>query len=146
MDALLIETEHFLTAFYAIIDIDTFTCRYCSAGHPPQMLVRASGGVELLATTGFFVGMFEGAEYEEAQIQLEPGDRLALYTDGLIETLDAHGRQFGRENLARLLTEYGQLSVQDVTNSILSDLIVYMAEPSFQDDVTVLIAEVMESL
>ena len=84
MDALLIETEHFLTAFYAIIDIDTFTCRYCSAGHPPQMLVRASGGVELLATTGFFVGMFEGAEYEEAQIQLEPGDRLALYTDGLI--------------------------------------------------------------
>jgi len=84
----------FATVLYAIVDTTTHTCRYASAGHPPPLLVRADGSTEFLeGGRSIPIGVHGEAEYSQDIIQLEPGDALVVYTDGLVErrgsTLDA---------------------------------------------------------
>ena len=84
----------FATVLYAIIDTTTHTCRYASAGHPPPLLVRPDGSTEFLeGGRSIPIGVHGEAEYSEDLIQLEPGDAIVVYTDGLVErrgsTLDA---------------------------------------------------------
>ncbi|MCK4543352.1 MAG: serine/threonine-protein phosphatase [Spirochaetales bacterium] len=141
-----IRTEHYLTAFYAVVNLEDFTCTYCNAGHPKQLLFRKNGEIEELTTIGFFIGMFEGTEYEEKTIQFNPGDKLLLFTDGILETENEEAVPFGRENLIRVVQEYPDQDLEGLANAIMSNLIMYNAEPIFQDDITFLITEILESL
>lgn len=88
-----IHTGHYVTAFFAQLDISTFTLTYSCAGHPPPLLIRANGTVESLSTRGFFLGVFAETKAEVASVQLEPGDRLIMYTDGCYELSDMHQKQ-----------------------------------------------------
>ncbi len=141
-----LHTEHYLTAFYAIFDTAEMKCTYCNAGHPSQILFRENGDVEELTTMGFFIGMFEGTEYEEKVIDLIPGDRILYFTDGIIEIENAMGKPFGRENLKRIFLENMDKEISDISNLILQESMMYMASDSFQDDITMLIIEIMESI
>ena len=77
----------FVTAFVAVLDVTSGTLRYASAGHPPALLRRADGRVERLASEAPPLGLFsDGERFGERCVELEPGDILVLYTDGLIES------------------------------------------------------------
>jgi sigma-B regulation protein RsbU (phosphoserine phosphatase) len=76
----------------------------CNAGHCPP-LVLGRHGVESVETTGLPLGLFSNAEYDCRKLRLEPGDTLALYTDGISEAEDAQERQFGAERLANVLAK-----------------------------------------
>ncbi len=141
-----LHTEHYLTAFYAIFDTAEMKCTYCNAGHPSQLLFRENGDVEELTTMGFFIGMFEGTEYEDKVIDLMPGDRIVYFTDGIIEVEDAAGEQFGRKNLKKIFSENKDKDITDISNLVIQELMMYMASDSFQDDITLLITEIMESI
>jgi serine phosphatase RsbU (regulator of sigma subunit) len=138
--------DNFMSAFYAVLDGATGQLTYCSAGHPPQLLFRASGEVVELSSVGFLLGSVEETRYADGELTMEPGDRLLLYTDGLVEATDASGSQFGRERVAGVVRSHFAEPIEDISNRLLSEAVMFLEEPTFQDDVTFIFAELPEEL
>jgi sigma-B regulation protein RsbU (phosphoserine phosphatase) len=139
-------TGHYVTAFTAIIDIESLEMRYCSAGHPNQLLIKADGRSEELATMGFLLGMMENMDYEEKSLVLDPGDTLVLFTDGVFESPDASGNLFGREGILRSVSSRLGSGVGELSDGLFSDLLEWSQGTEASDDVTILMAQVIESL
>ena len=97
-------TRKFLTCFFGLIEPDSGTLRYVSAGHNPALLRRASGAVEQVKATGVPMGMFPNASWREESVVLERGDLLCVYSDGITEALDTADEEFGLERLGHLLS------------------------------------------
>jgi len=93
----------YLTLFIAVLDGHSGRLRYVNAGHNTQVAVRASGGIERLASAGRPVGLLPGGGYEERSLTLCGGDGLFLFTDGLVEAEDETGEPFGMERLESIL-------------------------------------------
>ncbi len=139
-------TGHYVTAFAAFIDIESLEMRYCSAGHPNQLVVRADGTSIELATMGFLLGMMENMDYKEKSLVLDPGDTLVLFTDGVIESSDSEGTLFGREGILRSAADRQGSGAQELSDGLLSDLLAWTEGTEASDDVTILMAQVIESL
>lgn len=121
-----VEAASFATIVYAELDLDTGVLTYACAGHPPPLLIPASGVPQLLwggrsTPLGAFV---DALDREEEQIQLAPGDRLLLYTDGLVERrerdLDA-GLDLLRNTAQELEAAEPSLAVRELTGRMLQD-------------------------
>jgi phosphoserine phosphatase RsbU/P len=103
--------SEFATAFYGVIEPTTLRLTFCSAGHDPPMLLRASGrppsvkDIEELSTGGMAVGIDPAQKYSRETIDLRPGDTLLAYTDGMTDAMDASGKRFGRPALRQLLVK-----------------------------------------
>jgi serine phosphatase RsbU (regulator of sigma subunit) len=100
-----IRTNQYVTLFYGILDPLTGTLVYSNAGHCPPYLVRASNdeNVKELGRTGVPLGMFKAVTWEQATVQLTPGDVLVLYTDGVTEARNEQGLFFDEERLLQAL-------------------------------------------
>ncbi len=90
----------FITFFYGELDRKTGGLRYVNAGHNPPVILGADGAARELGGTGLALGMLAGVRYEVGAAALEPGEVLALYTDGITESRDAGDVEFGVEGLA----------------------------------------------
>ena len=97
-------TRKFLTCFFGLIEPDSGTLRYVSAGHNPALLRRGSGAVEQVKATGVPIGMFPNATWREETVLMEKGDLLCVYSDGITEALDTADEEFGLERLERLMS------------------------------------------
>jgi sigma-B regulation protein RsbU (phosphoserine phosphatase) len=97
--------RHF-TIFYMVLDTATGRLDYSAAAHPPPLLLRAGGGRELLERGGTIIGLGGVIPFEEGSLALEPGDRLVLFTDGIVEHQRADGAFFGTERLYAVLDEH----------------------------------------
>ncbi|HTX72384.1 MAG TPA: PP2C family protein-serine/threonine phosphatase [Rectinemataceae bacterium] len=139
-------TGHYVTAFTAFIDLETLEMRYCSAGHPNQILVRSDGSIVELATMGFLLGMISGMDYEEKSLVLGGGDTLVLFTDGVFESPDRSGEMFGREGIARSVGKRLGSGPVELSNGLFSDLLEWTEGTEATDDITILLAQVLESL
>ena len=95
----------FVTLFMAILERDGRMLRYVNAGHNPQFLIRSSGPIEPLSSTGLPIALYAGHGYAEARVRVEHGDLLFFYTDGLVEAENAAGDMFGAERLQLLLAD-----------------------------------------
>jgi sigma-B regulation protein RsbU (phosphoserine phosphatase) len=93
----------FLTLFMGILEKNGRTLRYVNAGHNPQFVVRGRGEIVALSSTGLPIALFAGHAYAEASVDLEPGDLLFFYTDGLVEAENSAGEMFGAERLQSVL-------------------------------------------
>ena len=93
----------YATFFFGLLDVPLRRLIHINAGHPPPILVRASGEVEMIHASGLPLGLFPAPRYFEQVIQLGAGDLLAFYTDGITESADQQGDLFGRDRLAALL-------------------------------------------
>ena len=93
----------YATFFFGLLDVPLRRLIHINAGHPPPILVRASGAIEMIHASGLPVGLFPAPRYFEQVIQLGDGDLLAFYTDGITESANRQGELFGRERLAELL-------------------------------------------
>lgn len=94
--------------FVATLDPDSGTLDYCSAGHPPALVLRASGRLETLSEGGMLLGMIADAPFRRSRVILERGDVLVAYTDGVIEASNDADEEFGCERLeAQLRLAYG---------------------------------------
>jgi predicted ATPase/serine phosphatase RsbU (regulator of sigma subunit) len=104
-----VQATTFVTVFYGVLDPRTGTLHYCNAGHNPPYLIRPGGAAdgEIVARplnrTGMALGVTRDAKWEQATAQIETGDLLVLYTDGITEAPGADGSQFGEERLLRVL-------------------------------------------
>jgi len=95
---------------------------------------------------GFLLGMMEGMEYEEKRVELAPGDTLVLFTDGVFESPDAAGEPFGREGILRSIASRLGAGASELSDGLFSDLLTWTAGTEASDDVTILMAQVIESL
>ena len=93
----------YATFFFGLLDVPLRRLIHINAGHPPPILVRANGAVEMIHAGGLPVGLFPAPRYFEQVIQLGDEDLLAFYTDGITESANRRGELFGRERLADLL-------------------------------------------
>jgi len=123
----------FVTAACAFINVENGCVDYAGAGHPPALIVRAGGEVVELAENGLMLGPFPGTAYASMRVPFTHGDRLLLYTDGIIEATLKDGEEFG---LARL-KEFARAN----RTSVADRLIAAVSGPIREDDLTVVVAE-----
>ena len=93
----------YATFFFGLLDVPLRRLIHINAGHPPPILVRASGEIEWIHASGLPVGLFPAPRYFEEVVQLGDGDLLAFYTDGITESANRKGDLFGRDRLAEAL-------------------------------------------
>jgi sigma-B regulation protein RsbU (phosphoserine phosphatase) len=130
--------DQFVTAAYVYLDAASSTLRYSAAAHPPMLLLR-DGNVLELAENGLMLAAFSFATYATIEHPLQTGDRLVLYTDGILEAANAAGEEFGPERLAALLQKSAPLSPDEAADQIISSLKLW--SKSQNDDLTVLICD-----
>lgn len=134
----------FVTAIYASLSPTEGRLRFAGAGHPPALLWRAGPGrVERLSENGLLMGFDGAARYEAGEVTVEPGDRLLLFTDGLIEAADSRGEQFGLERLERVLAKSAALDPEALADRLLAELRSFRGATGFEDDLTLLVADVL---
>ena len=127
----------FATLVYMRLDASRGELRYANAGHNPPLLVRTSGEVEVLRSSGTVLGVFPDAEYAGSATALRSGDRLLLYTDGITEARSADGDEFGEERLSTALARYRHLAAKDL-HAAVAEEIRRFAPAGFEDDATLL--------
>ncbi|WP_010039727.1 PP2C family protein-serine/threonine phosphatase [Gemmata obscuriglobus] len=134
--------DRFVTAFYGVLNRRTRVLTYASAGHPyPLRFVARTGTVQPLSAQGFLLGIVPDEQYRERTVQLEPGDRLCFYTDGLVEARDDRGEGYGTDRLEAALTAGGALSAQLLLDRLLADQKQFRGDQKLSDDVTLVVCE-----
>lgn len=128
----------FVTFFYGLLDAERRRFSYTRAGHNPPLLVRNDGSVERLEIGGAIVGVFRNERYQEEEIQIAPGDRLVLFTDGISEAANQEGTEFGEPHLASLVVENRALGAAELKDRILDALTRFSGE-RLADDATLLV-------
>jgi phosphoserine phosphatase RsbU/P len=129
----------FLTLFFGLLEPDTGVLRYVSAGHNPALLLTGAGQVVRINSTGVPLGILPNAVWREESIQVEPGDLICLYTDGVTEAVNEREEEFGVERLSRLLVRSTAKGAQDICNEVLSDVAEFARGMPQYDDQTLLI-------
>jgi len=131
--------EKYATFFYAVYDGESRKLTYTNAGHLPPFLFR-SNKVERLTVGGTVVGLFKGVSYEQSVIQIEPGDTILAFTDGVTEPENSYGEEFGEARLLeatrRALSLPAAVLVEEVCRSVTD----WTSGPELQDDMTLMVA------
>ncbi|HTU47993.1 MAG TPA: PP2C family protein-serine/threonine phosphatase [Bryobacteraceae bacterium] len=128
----------YVTAACASVDVFARQVTYSGAGHPPSLLFRRSRGDLLqLAENGLFIGPFPHATYTNISVPFESGDKLLLYTDGIIEATAPDGEQFGRDRLMQFLLDTNNLEPADLIGRLFAKI----STTAPEDDLTVVLAQ-----
>jgi phosphoserine phosphatase RsbU/P len=133
--------DRYATLFYGVFDGGTRTLRHVNAGHNPPMVIRRDQSVIWLETGGPPVGMFSNFTYEESVVQLDPGDLVLAYTDGVIEAVNPAGEEWGVEGLRRAATENKAHSADDMVEAIFGSMDEF-SRGRQTDDATVIVLRV----
>jgi predicted permease len=137
----------YATFFYANLDESKHQLRYVNAGHNPPYLVRAqpeTAPIEELATGGMVIGMFPLASYEEAVVDLQKGDLLIAFTDGVTEALNPAEEEFGEDRLKDLVRRVAHLPIPEITAQVSQALREWIAGAPQHDDLTFVVMKVNE--
>ena len=127
----------FVTVFYGIYNIRTGEVTYTNAGHNPPYLIKADGSVEALPLSKNIVaGAIEDYQYTEETIQLEKGDTLLLFTDGVNEAMDTNFKEFGDERFEATLKKCAGMDCQQIINTVKADVAAFVGEAEQSDDIT----------
>jgi serine phosphatase RsbU (regulator of sigma subunit) len=133
------DAEMFVTVWLGIIDLSTGQMKCANAGHEYPVLMRAGGDYELLKDKhGLALAAMEGVKFKEYELQINPGDRLFVYTDGIPEAIDEKVEQYGAERLVRVLNAVKDASMQDVLPAVRRDIADFVGNADQFDDITML--------
>ncbi|MBS0622720.1 MAG: SpoIIE family protein phosphatase [Verrucomicrobia bacterium] len=137
------ETGMFVTLFSARFEPQAKRLTYTSCGHTPAILRRSSGEIELLQTEGIAMGVDPTAQFKVKTVQLQKGDLICFYTDGVTESHNVRNELFGEKRLIAFLQGQGEQSSGKVGDQLLAALDTYRgAAPPF-DDITALIIRIL---
>ncbi len=130
----------FVTVFFGILDPEAGTLTYANAGHNPPILLRSDGTrTDLLEKTGLPIGIEEETAWERASVQIDPGDVLVLYTDGIPEAQNAAGEFFKRQGLEQVINENIGRSAEGLQQAIMDAVYDFLGEIPPQDDITLMV-------
>jgi sigma-B regulation protein RsbU (phosphoserine phosphatase) len=137
-----IEDNRFATIFFGVIDERSFTVAYASAGHTPGLILGASGEARTLEATGGAIGWSSGATFEQQTIKINPGELLAVYSDGLSEAMSPDDRELGVDGVAEMLRRRLALPGRELVDAVLTDVSAFCAGAPAADDRTLVVARI----
>jgi sigma-B regulation protein RsbU (phosphoserine phosphatase) len=133
------QSARYATLFLATYDPATRRLTYSNGGHLPPLVISKDGSVQRLEVGGAVVGLLDGLEYEEATVQLEPGDLLVAYTDGLTEP-EKNGEDFGEQRLMEFVRARRNEPLTLLATNTLNVVKAWIGEQEQPDDMTVVLA------
>ena len=129
----------FVTVFYGIYNIKTGEVTYTNAGHNPPYLMKANGSIKSLGNSkNIALGVMEDIPFTEETLQLEPGETLLMYTDGVTEATDTEEKEYGEARLEALLKQSTQADCQQIIDKVKADVKAFVGEAEQSDDITLL--------
>jgi len=129
----------FITFFYGVLYPSTGKLEYSNAGHNYPLLLRADGAVEQLTGAGMIMGLFRDVDYEQREVFLQPGDMLALFSDGVTEACDSSGEQFGEEGLTEYILARKFATCAQIVEGLADHVRTWANSSSLADDFTVVL-------
>ena len=138
------ENVQYFTMCYGVIDVQAREFRYVTAGNPPVIVARNNGTTEVLAVDGYPVGIVERPGYGEQVIKLSPGDRVYLYTDGVVEADDENENMYGADRLEAEVLKGSEQSLDSCVESIMESVRSWVGSRGLSDDVSILAFEISE--
>lgn len=134
------EQSTFVTMFYAVYDEEEGRLHFANAGHPAGLLLRGDGRVEELEGTGIPLGVMDDSEWGENQTSIAPGERLLMYSDGVLEARDESGEDYGMERLTASLRATQKLPLEKALERVESDVRRF-CQGRLSDDLAILMME-----
>lgn len=131
----------FITVFYGVLDERTGRFTYANGGHDPPILISGRRAREIPGTDGIALAMFGEQEFEDGAIDLEPGDRLVLFTDGITEAFNAEEEAFGTERLLRVADALPTNGSRQNVEEIVSKVETFVAGAPQFDDITCVVMQ-----
>ena len=136
------ESGMFVTAWMGILDIKTGRLQYANAGHNPPLIKHADGSFEYLkARAGFVLAGMEGVRYRAAELELHPGDRIFLYTDGVPEATNAETKLYGEERVLEFMNKNSAIEATVLLPALKADIDNFVGEAPQFDDITMLMLD-----
>ncbi|HAF14269.1 MAG TPA: hypothetical protein DHU55_01895 [Blastocatellia bacterium] len=136
-----IPPNRFVTLFYAELDPESGAVSFLNAGHNPPLIVHAAGTVEQLASGGLPLGIKADADYREGRTQLQLGDVLVIYSDGVTEAASPNGEEFGPTRLYEVVSRNVDASAAGIRDQIESALTKFSQGTQAADDITLVIVK-----
>jgi phosphoserine phosphatase RsbU/P len=137
-----LKDDRYFTMVYGLFDASSSTLRLSQAGHPGPVLIRKDGEIRSLGAGGMPLGIWPDIEIDCFDLQVCPGDRILLYSDGVTECTNAHGELFGEHRVLACLKQCGELSLDGLLEVLLEEIKAWHAVPNFADDISLLGLEV----
>ncbi len=138
----LIPDDHFISAYFAVADLDALTLTGCRAGHPlPMIFSAARPEILSLDTPGTILGMFPNAVFGENTVTLVPGDKLLLYSDGIFEVPNKAGELYGLERLRKFVLNHRALDCRTLLDRMNAEVDAFWDGETIRDDVAELTVE-----
>jgi sigma-B regulation protein RsbU (phosphoserine phosphatase) len=134
------ETGQFFTLVYGILDTASLEFRFICAGHPGPVYVPAGGKPSIVRGSGLPIGLGD-THYEEQVLQLAPGDRIFLYSDGITEVMNRSRELFGRDRLLVDFQKNAAVTLDQCLDNVLQDVTAWNGSPRFSDDLSLLAVE-----
>jgi serine phosphatase RsbU (regulator of sigma subunit) len=134
--------DMFVTAFYGVLHMDDRKLTYVRAGQDKPILQHADGSVEVLDGRGRFIGMLPMLTVDEYTVDLSPGDRLLLYSDGVTDAGNLAHENYGVPRLKKIVSDQRAESAEQIAAAIFNDILTFQGEASQFDDITLLVAAV----
>lgn len=134
-------TDVFVTVFYGVLHRPTGLLKYVRAGHERPLLFRPGQPVQELPGKGRFLGMIPELELQEYDLQLQPGDRLLMYSDGVPDATNPQEEQYGHEQLLDLFQLAGTLHADDIVHHVADGVAQWCGTAAPFDDLTLLVLE-----
>ncbi len=128
----------YVTAAYAHLDAEKGELRYAAAGHPAMLLLR-DGNVSEIAENGLLLAAVEDIEYGERALAMRPGDRMVLYTDGIVEARNAEGDLFGERALMEAVRECASSAPEEAATEVIRRAQAWAK--SQEDDLSILVCD-----
>jgi len=130
----------FVTVFYGILNTTTGEFTYCNAGHNPPYIIKNNGEIKAFPMpTQPIVGILDEYDFEEEKMQLEEGDALVLFTDGVTEAMNPDFEEFGEPRFEETLLKAASADCQAIIDTTKEDLAAFVGEAEQSDDITMLV-------
>jgi len=136
--------DRYFTMIYGVFDAYSSTLRFAQAGHPSPILMKRGEKPAVLGEGGMPVGLWPKIEFDCFEVDVNPGDRLLLYSDGVTESLNGDGETYGEGRLLAYLTQHPLHSMDDMLEGLMEEIGSWRAGSDFTDDLSLLAIEVTE--
>jgi len=134
--------DKFITFFWCICSSDGTKLSYVNAGHNPPVHISREGSLTHLEAGGLLLGIMGGMPYERGEVELKPGDMVAMFTDGVTEAMNHEGQEYDDPRLEQVLMDNRELSAQEILDIVIADVAEFTQGAPQSDDITMMVLKV----
>ena len=133
-----------LTSVYLYIDTINKKLFSANAGHPPMLLQKKDGSIKEIKSKGKLIGFSIKETWETIEVNLDKGDRIILYTDGIVEVKNFNGEQLGEDKFIDYIVTYKYLNAKDLIEATRRMVLDYCFQVNQEDDLTLIVIDILE--